>query len=64
MISTCRELGIAFGPFSPLGRGVLTGALEVSLTAADLARLDEVAPRGVTAGERYNTTMASGVDSV
>lgn len=142
VIPTCRELGIAFVPFSPLGRGFLTGALkspeefgdkdfrkhsprfqkqnfdrnlaivdrireiavakrcspaqlalawvlaqgedmipipgtkrrtyleenlvalEVSLTAADLARLDEVAPRGVTAGERYNATMASWVDSV
>jgi aryl-alcohol dehydrogenase-like predicted oxidoreductase len=29
------------------------GALAVSLTAEDLARLDEVAPRGAAAGERY-----------
>ena len=29
------------------------GALEVSLTAQDLARLDELAPVGVAAGERY-----------
>jgi len=29
------------------------GALEVSLTPADLARLDEVAPHGATAGARY-----------
>jgi aryl-alcohol dehydrogenase-like predicted oxidoreductase len=27
--------------------------LEVTLTDDDLARLDEVAPRGVAAGERY-----------
>jgi aryl-alcohol dehydrogenase-like predicted oxidoreductase len=27
IIETCRELGIAFIPFSPLGRGMLTGAL-------------------------------------
>lgn len=28
MLETCRELGIGFVPFSPLGRGVLTGALK------------------------------------
>ena len=29
-------------------------ALEVELTPADLEELDEVAPKGVAAGERYN----------
>jgi aryl-alcohol dehydrogenase-like predicted oxidoreductase len=29
------------------------GALDVSLTAEDLARIDAIAPRGVAAGERY-----------
>jgi aryl-alcohol dehydrogenase-like predicted oxidoreductase len=29
------------------------GALEVSLSAADLARIDEIAPRGAAAGARY-----------
>lgn len=29
------------------------GALNVRLTPADLSRIDEVAPRGVTAGDRY-----------
>jgi pyridoxine 4-dehydrogenase len=28
VLDTCRELGIGFVPFSPLGRGVLTGALK------------------------------------
>lgn len=131
ILDTCRELGIGFVPYSPLGRGFLTGqfkknedlaqndfrrnhprfqqenfqrnlrmvegieklasekgctpaqlalawvlaqgddlvpipgtkrssylnqnigALDVRLSAADLQRLDEIAPRGVTAGLRY-----------
>jgi len=28
VVSTCRELGIAFVPYSPLGRGFLTGAIQ------------------------------------
>lgn len=32
-------------------------ALEISLTPADLARIEELAPRGVAAGERYNQEM-------
>nr|WP_288359509.1 aldo/keto reductase [uncultured Pseudomonas sp.] len=28
VLATCRELGIAFVPYSPLGRGFLTGALQ------------------------------------
>jgi len=131
ILAVCRELGIGFVPYSPLGRGFLTGrfqstadlgdkdfrrfnprfqqdtmqknlaivkgieqiakekactpaqlalawvlaqgddlvpipgtkkrayldqnlgALEVRLSAADVKRLDEIAPRGVTAGTRY-----------
>jgi aryl-alcohol dehydrogenase-like predicted oxidoreductase len=30
------------------------GALEVRLTAADLKEIEEVAPKGVAAGERYH----------
>ncbi len=33
------------------------GALAVTLDAADLARIAELAPRGVAAGERYSQTM-------
>jgi pyridoxine 4-dehydrogenase len=40
VLSTCRELGIGFVPFSPLGRGVLTGALKTTegLAADDFRR--------------------------
>jgi aryl-alcohol dehydrogenase-like predicted oxidoreductase len=131
LLDTCRELGIGFVPYSPLGRGFLTGqiksfddlaaddyrrnaprfqgenfrknlelvgrieeiaaeknctpaqlalawvlaqeetivpipgtkrrkyleenvgALEVSITPEDIARIDEIAPKGVAAGSRY-----------
>jgi aryl-alcohol dehydrogenase-like predicted oxidoreductase len=33
------------------------GALEISLTPADLARIAELAPRGVAAGDRYTPEM-------
>jgi aryl-alcohol dehydrogenase-like predicted oxidoreductase len=136
----CRELGIGFVPYSPLGRGFLTGrfqtpddlpaddrrrqmprfqgenfrrnvalltrvremaeekrcspaqlalawvlaqgddvvpipgtkrrayldenvrAVDVRLTPADLARLDELMPRGAAAGERYDTQAMRGVN--
>ncbi|GEO83743.1 MULTISPECIES: aldo/keto reductase [Alphaproteobacteria] len=40
VLDTCRELGIGFVPFSPLGRGVLTGALKKldGLAADDFRR--------------------------
>ncbi|MFZ0581807.1 MAG: aldo/keto reductase [Candidatus Acidiferrales bacterium] len=135
VLATCRELGIGLVPYSPLGRGFLTGqikkfedltpddyrrssprfqgenfqknlqlvqriqqmaaeksctpaqlalawvlaqgkdlvpipgttkrknldenlrALEISLTPADLARIEEIAPRGVAAGDRYTQEM-------
>jgi aryl-alcohol dehydrogenase-like predicted oxidoreductase len=135
VLATCRELGVGLVPYSPLGRGFLTGqikkfddlapddyrrnsprfqgenfqknlqlvqriqqmaaeksctpaqlalawvlaqgkdivpipgttkrknldenlgALEVSLTPADLARIQELAPRGAAAGDRYNQEM-------
>lgn len=38
------------------------GALHVRLTPADLSRIDEVAPRGVTAGDRYTAEGMSTVN--
>ena len=34
ILPTCRELGIGFVPFSPLGRGFLTGAIDQNTTFA------------------------------
>jgi aryl-alcohol dehydrogenase-like predicted oxidoreductase len=40
VLATCRELGIAFVPYSPLGRGFLTGAIQKleDLDASDWRR--------------------------
>jgi len=38
------------------------GALEVTLTTEDLARIDEISPQGVTAGMRYPEAMMSAVN--
>jgi aryl-alcohol dehydrogenase-like predicted oxidoreductase len=140
VLPTCRELGIGFVAYSPLGRGFLTGrfrtiedlppddyrrqsprfqgdnfkrnldlvrqveeiarrkrctpsqlalawvlaqgldvvpipgtkqrkyleentrAIEVELSDADLAELDEIAPRGVAVGERYNAASMRTID--
>ena len=37
-------------------------ASEIALSAADLKRLDELAPRGVAAGERYPAAMMGSVN--
>jgi aryl-alcohol dehydrogenase-like predicted oxidoreductase len=37
LLPTCRELGVGFVPYSPLGRGMLTGAIR---TMADLGEND------------------------
>jgi len=39
------------------------GALGVSFTPAELAHVDEIAPRGVAAGERYPSAMKAFVDA-
>ncbi len=38
VLPTCRELGIGIVPYSPLGRGMLTGALPDQLAADDFRR--------------------------
>jgi aryl-alcohol dehydrogenase-like predicted oxidoreductase len=55
IIPTCRELGIAFVPYSPLGRGFLTGAFT---SPSDLAANDRrhVFPR--FQGENFQANLA------
>jgi aryl-alcohol dehydrogenase-like predicted oxidoreductase len=38
------------------------GALDIRLSPSDLARIAELAPRGVAAGDRYSATMMTFVN--
>ncbi|HRE00821.1 MAG TPA: aldo/keto reductase, partial [Ilumatobacteraceae bacterium] len=58
VVPTCREFGVAIVPFSPLGRGILTGTLTTALGAGDM-RANH--PR--FQGEAFNANLRS-VDTV
>lgn len=57
VLPTCRELGIAFIPYSPLGRGFLTGAIQKvsDLDPSDWRRTN---PRFAEEAFRVNLTLA------
>ena len=52
LLATVRELGIGFVPYSPLGRGFLTGQI-IQLAQADFDHIDKILPLGAAAGTRY-----------
>lgn len=60
VLATCRELGIAFVPFSPLGRGFLTGTLQ---KPSDLAPTDgrRLLPRFQEGAFEQNLALAERV---
>ena len=55
ILPTCEELGIGFVPYSPLGKGFLTGALdEKQLAANDFRRsLPRFAPEAMQANQAF-----------
>jgi len=55
VLPTCRELGIAFVPFSPLGRGMLTGAIA---SAAQLGEGDMRAGFPRFSGANFDRNLA------
>ncbi|MEA9390141.1 aldo/keto reductase [Acerihabitans sp. TG2] len=60
VLDTCRELGITFIPFSPLGRGFLTGKLPATseLEAGDFRhKLPRFQPGNVEANRRLVTVI-------
>jgi aryl-alcohol dehydrogenase-like predicted oxidoreductase len=60
IVPTCRELGIALVPFSPLGRGFLTGRVT---SYDDLPQNDMRRHHPRFSGEAFDTNLAS-VDAV
>ena len=63
VLSTCRELGIGFVPYSPLGRGFLTGAIQ---KASDLDPNDwrHTNPRFQDEAIKKNLTLADEVKTM
>ena len=63
VLPVCRELGIAFVPFSPLGRGFLSGALKdtESLAADDMRRR---LPRFENDNFRRNLTLVARLEAM
>lgn len=43
-MATCRELGVGFVPYSPLGRGFLTGKIQ-DISALESSDFRRIAPR-------------------
>jgi aryl-alcohol dehydrogenase-like predicted oxidoreductase len=60
VLATCRELGISFVPYSPLGRGFLTGAIQKvsDLDASDWRRTN---PRFAEEALQENLKLAEAV---
>ncbi|HVM75000.1 MAG TPA: aldo/keto reductase [Candidatus Saccharimonadales bacterium] len=63
VLETCRELGITFVPYSPLGRGFLTGAIQ-KLEDLDETDWRRTNPRFGEAALKANMKMADAVKEV
>jgi aryl-alcohol dehydrogenase-like predicted oxidoreductase len=63
VLPVCRELGIGFVPFSPLGRGFLSGALKdtTTLTADDMRKQ---LPRFQGSNFEQNLTLVRGLETM
>jgi aryl-alcohol dehydrogenase-like predicted oxidoreductase len=63
LLPVCRELGITFVPFSPLGRGFLSGTLKDtdSLAADDMRRR---LPRFESDNFRHNLTLVARLEEI
>src|SRR5260221_11274995 len=63
VLATCRELGIGFVPYSPLGRGFLTGAIQKvsDLDPTDWRRTN---PRFAEEALPKNITLADPVEEL
>jgi aryl-alcohol dehydrogenase-like predicted oxidoreductase len=57
VLSACEELGIGFVPFSPLGRGFLTGKIDERTTFADGDMRGTMLPRFTEENRKANQSM-------
>ena len=63
VLATCEELGIGFVPYSPLGRGFLTGAIDEN-TVFDPDDNRNTLPRFTTEARRANQTVVDLLKSI
>jgi aryl-alcohol dehydrogenase-like predicted oxidoreductase len=63
VLATCRELGITFVPYSPLGRGFLTGKIQ-KLDDLDVTDWRRTNPRFVEQAMQQNLKLADAVKEV
>jgi aryl-alcohol dehydrogenase-like predicted oxidoreductase len=56
VLPTCEELGIGFVPFSPLGRGFLTGKIDEN-TTFDKSDFRNIVPRFTPEARKANQTL-------
>src|SRR5271170_1066053 len=63
ILPTCDELGIGFVPFSPLGRGFLTGKIDAS-TKFDKGDFRNIVPRFSEEARKANQALIDRLDTI
>ena len=63
ILATCRELGISFVAYSPLGRGFLTGAIKDINTLAE-NDFRRIGPRFQGENFQYNLTIVKKIEEL
>ncbi len=64
VLAACEELGIGFVPYSPLGKGFLTGAVSASTTFDSSNDLRASIPRFTAEALEHNVAMVDAVKAV
>jgi aryl-alcohol dehydrogenase-like predicted oxidoreductase len=64
ILATCRELGIGFVPYSPLGRGFLTGRFQSTQDVADPKDFRKNNPRFVGENFQKNLAIVAGIEKL
>ena len=63
LLPTCEELGIGFVPFSPLGKGFLTGKIDES-TTFDASDFRNIVPRFTADARKANQVMVDLIKTI